>query len=118
MELFDIYKEYFKAIYNITEEQFKILIKNSNLTIDQLQEPHIVQGPQYCFPSLEEMGYKKVVHCKDCKYRPERRYNVDEYDIVPPKIDGIVSYKCPFISGKLHGTRPGDNFYCALGEKK
>ena len=73
-------------------------------------------SPKYFFPTLEEMGYEKVVHCKDCIHRPRKHWEGDEYEIVAPqnKKSGKRDYTCPYL--KLHEI-PGDSFYCGFGEK-
>ena len=72
-------------------------------------------SPKYSFPTLEEMGYEKVVHCKDCIHRPRKHWEGDEYEIVAPQNkSGKRDYTCYYL--KLHEI-PGDSFYCGFGEK-
>jgi len=75
-----------------------------------------VRNMNVCFPSLEEMGYVRVVRCKDCKHQPRKHWICDEYEVVPPKNkEGKRDYTCLYTQEYII---PDNNFYCAYGERK
>ncbi len=96
---------------NITVNEWLSMLKE----IDK-NPPIVAPSSPNCFPSLEEMGYVKVVKCKDCKHRPRKHWEGDEYEIVAPQNkNGKRDYTCHCL--QLHEI-PGDSFYCAFGEKE
>lgn len=103
----------------LTNEQIKEFVEAGGIMkcIELLEGDYAKpqsMSPKYFFPTLKEMGYEKVVHCKDCIHRPRRHWEGDEYEIVAPKNkNGKKDYTC-YCS--LLNTIPGDGFYCKFGE--
>jgi len=106
----------------LTNEQIKEFAKLDGITrlenlLKEASKQFLSQNNdvKVCFPTPEEMGYKKIVHCKDCIHRPRKHWEGDEYEIVAPKNqNGKNDYTC--YCSWLH-IIPGDSFYCGFGEK-
>ena len=103
----------------LTNEQVKEFVESGGimkcmeLIEKEYTEPQSM-SPKYLFPTLKEMGYEKVVHCKDCIHRPRKHWEGDEYEVVAPRNkSGKRDYTCYYL--KLHEI-PGDSFYCGFGE--
>ena len=104
----------------LTNEQLKEFVESSGIMkcmelIEKGYAKPQSMFPKYFFPTLKEMGYEKVVYCKDCIHRPCKHWEGDEYEIVAPKNQkGKNDYTC--YCSWLH-IIPGDSFYCGFGEK-
>ena len=95
--------EQIKRLENLLKEASKQFLSQNN-------------DIKVCLPTLKEMGYEKVVYCKDCIHRPRKHWEGDEYEIVAPKNkDGKRDYTCYCSSLYII---PGDSFYCGFGEKE
>lgn len=76
------------------------------------------EAKQFAVDTIEEVETEdviKVVRCRDCIHRP---VEVNDWYSAAPPDDNDETCPCLCEEDPYYSWIPGDNFYCAYGERK